>query len=102
MPGDFVWTLARVIHWVIQAYILLIVVRSVLTWMGEIPSHPLVHLLRRLTDPAFRLVHRIIPERFTIIGNIDISPIIIIMVLYLVDHLVARLLIEYAFRSGGI
>ena len=99
--NHFLITLAQFIHWAIHIYIGIIIVRAVISWMGNIPPNPFIHLLRRLTDPVFRLVYRILPYNVTIIGNIDISPIIIIVALYLIDSLVSSLLAGYAVQLQG-
>ncbi len=101
MTGNFIGVLAQVIHFAIQVYIFIILIRSVASWMGNVTPNPFFNLLKRLTDPVFRLVHRVLPYQVTVIGNIDISPIIIILGLYLVDRLVAGLLLDYAFRLEG-
>ncbi|UCH95381.1 MAG: YggT family protein [Candidatus Aminicenantes bacterium] len=95
--------LADVFHTAIRIYILIIIVRAVISWMGNIPPNSFVQILRRLTDPVFRLVHRILPSNITVIGSIDISPIIIILALYLIDNLVTRLLLEFSYqlKLGG-
>jgi len=96
MSGNFLWALAQIIHFAIQAYIFIILIRSVASWMGNVPPNPFFYLLKRLTDPVFRFVHRVLPYNVTIIGNIDISPVIIILGLLLVDKLVTGFLSDYA------
>ncbi len=93
--GHFLKALAYILHMALQLYIIIVLVRSVLSWMGGIPhNNTLIYVLRRLTDPVFRLVHRYIP--FTIVGNIDISPIIILMGLYFIDYFLTGFLMSYA------
>lgn len=92
--GNFLNAFAQLFHTVIQIYILIIIVRSVLSWMGNIPPNTFVMILRRLTDPVFRLVHRTLP--FTIIGGIDISPIIIVIVLYFIDSFLTGVMLDFA------
>lgn len=93
--GHFFKAVAYIIHMALNLYMIIVLVRSVLSWMGGIPRHsPLVIILRRLTDPVFRLVHRYLP--FTIVGNIDISPIIILMALYFIDQFLVGVLMGYA------
>jgi YggT family protein len=101
MTGNFFGALAQIIHFAIQVYIFIIIIRSVASWMGNVPPNPFFNLLKRLTDPVFRFVHRVLPYNVTIIGNIDISPIIIILALYLVDRLVTGLLTDYAIQFRG-
>ncbi|MCI0471929.1 MAG: YggT family protein [Candidatus Aminicenantes bacterium] len=102
ITADFLITLAQIFHWLIQGYIIIIIIRSIMSWMGNLPPHPLVQLLRRLTDPVFRLVYRVLPHHVLIVGNIDISPIIIVIALSLVDMFVTGLLTDLARQVGRI
>lgn len=78
----------------IQIYIIIIFVRSIISWMGNIPPNPFIMILRRLTDPVFRLVHRHLP--FLIVGGFDISPILILVVLYFIDNFMTGVLLDFA------
>lgn len=99
--GYFLKAFAHFFHLVIQLFIVVIIIRSVISWMGTIPPNRFVFILRRLTDPVFRLFHRYIP--FSVIGGIDISPIIIIILLIFVDHFFTGIMLEYSVRliTGG-
>ncbi|MCK4763744.1 MAG: YggT family protein [Candidatus Aminicenantes bacterium] len=101
IAGNFLRVLANLIHGVINVYILIIIVRSVMSWMGRVPRHPLVRVLRQLTDPVFRYVHRVLP--FTIVGGIDISPLMIVMALYFIDDFLYSVLLGFAVKllAGG-
>jgi len=92
--SSFIKALAQLIHLVIQLYIFVLIIRAVISWMGNVPPNPLIYILRRLTDPVFRLVHRFVP--FAIVGGIDISPILIIIVLYFIDNVVSGALLAHA------
>ena len=92
--GNFLKVLAQLIHLLIQIYILIIIVRSVISWIGNIPPNRLIYILRKLTDPVFRYVHRLFP--FAIIGGIDISPILIVIALYFIDNFFYGVLMGYA------
>lgn len=92
--GRFLNALVQIISVAIHVYIFIILIRAVISWMGNIPINNFIILLRRITDPVFRFVHRHLP--FTIIGGIDISPIIIVMVLYLINAVVIGTLGDYA------
>ena len=92
--GNLLKTVAQLFHFVIQAYILIIIVRSVISWIGTVPRNQFTFILRKLTDPVFKFVHRRLP--FTIIGGIDISPIIIVMALYFIDNFLYSVLMGYA------
>ena len=94
ISGNFLKAIAQFIHLAINLYILVIIVRSVISWMGTVPPNRFIFMLRRLTDPVFRLVHRYLP--FSILGGIDISPIIIIVVLYFIDNFFTGMIMGYA------
>lgn len=102
MSGNFFGALAQIIHFAIHVYIFIIIIRAIASWMGNVPPNPFFNLLKQLTDPVFRFVHRVLPYNVTVIGNIDISPIIIILGLYLVDRLVTGLLLDFAIQSRGV
>lgn len=92
--SEFFRAFAQVFHLVIHVYIFIIIVRSIMSWMGNMPYNRFTLLLRKLTDPVFRLVHKSLP--FAIIGGIDISPIIIIIILIFIDKFFTGLLLNYA------
>lgn len=94
IPGHVVRALADLLHLLIQIYIFIIIIRAVISWMGNIPPNTFTYILRRLTDPVFRWIHRTLP--FTVMGGIDVSPIIIIVALYFIDNLLYGLLMGYA------
>ncbi len=92
--GNFLKSFAQLFHLIVQAYIFIIIIRSVISWLGNIPYNTFILILRRLTDPVFRFVHKTLP--FTVVGGIDISPIIIIVILYFVDSFFTGIMIGYA------
>jgi len=95
---DLLKAFINLLQLIINAYIIVILVRSVISWAGPLPQNRIVYFLRRITDPVFRFVHKYFP--FTIIGNIDISPILIIFILYFVNNLLSRWLISIVMRGG--
>ncbi len=94
ITANLVKALAQLIHMVLYVYSLIIIVRSLISWVGDIPPNAFTYALRRLTDPLFRFVHRYLP--FTIVSGIDISPIIILITLYFIDNLVYSLLMNWS------
>ena len=94
ISGNFVRALANLIHTIINVYIVIIIIRSIISWMGTIPPNPFIIMLRRLTDPVFRFVHRNLP--FMVLGGIDVSPIAIVLVLYFIDNFITGFLLDLA------
>ncbi len=85
-------------HYLIQVYIFVVIVRSIISWIGTIPPNSFILLLRKLTDPVFRFVHKHLP--FTIVGKIDIPPIIISVALYFADNIIIGM-INQPVTTGG-
>lgn len=67
-----------------------ILIRVLISWIPNLdPYNPIVRLLRQITDPVLEPARRIIPP----LGGIDISPIVVIIVLQLLERLLIGLLI---------
>ncbi|MEW6352058.1 MAG: YggT family protein [Thermodesulfobacteriota bacterium] len=81
--GNFVHAAADVLAVVLEIYMLIVIVAAVLSWITVDPYNPGVRFLRGVTDPAFRLVRRLLPLPQT---GIDFSPIIVILVIYFLQR----------------
>lgn len=92
--GHFILAFSNLFSIVIQIFIFIIIVRSILSWAGPLPNNQFIYILRKITDPIFRYVHKVIP--FSIIGGIDITPIIILFTLYFVDAFFSGVLNDFA------
>lgn len=92
--GFWRWLVVAV-EWIFNTYSFLIIIRTLLSWMGPLPYHPLVRHLKRLTDPVLRLVHRYFP--FAVISGIDVAPMIVLLLLYLCKSIIVRLIYRMLF-----
>jgi YggT family protein len=83
--------------WIFLSYLLrllewLIIIRALLSWFVSPHSrHPLVTLLHRITDPILRPISQLIP----VTGGFDISPLVAILLLELLQRVIARLAFMY-------
>jgi YggT family protein len=78
-------SLIKLIGSLLDGYVLLIIIRALLSWFSPNPYNKLVQLLFRATEPVLSPIRRIVP-----LQGIDISPIIAIL---LIDMVVKRLII---------
>ncbi len=85
--------LAQILHMIISIYIWVVIIGALITWVNPDPYNPIVQILRRLTEPAYAFVRRYIP---TMIGGIDLAPIIIIIGLQFIDLFAVKLLFSLA------
>ena len=93
VASNFVLALARLLELVINAYIWIIIARALISWVNPDPYNPIVRFLYRVTEPVLRLVRYRLP--MLSIG-LDLSPMVVILVLYFVDLFVISSLRELA------
>lgn len=85
--------IAQILHMVINAYIWVVIIAAVITWVRPDPYNPIVQLLQRVTEPLYALIRRYIP---TVIGGVDLSPLIVILVLQFADLFLVKILFSLA------
>ena len=88
--GNLVSALASVLNMLLSAYMWIIIIRALISWVSPDPYNPIVQFLRAATDPVLYRVRRWLPVSF---GGIDFSPIIVIAgIIFLQAFLVQSLL----------
>ncbi len=96
--------LITVIRAALNIYVWLVIGSAILSWLvhfGVINTRNqfvsmLGEFLWRITEPALRPIRRFMPN----LGGIDISPIILILIVYFIDMVLHRFLISL--YSGGL
>ena len=89
--NDPLYTVVNILNTILSLLTYAIIIRAVLSWVRPNPNNPLVRLLNKVTDPIMKPLERIIPP----LGGLDISPIIAIVLIQLVQRLLPRLLGAY-------
>jgi YggT family protein len=69
----------------IRVYMVLILIRVVVSWVRPNPNNPFVQVIYNLTEPILSPLRRIVPP---IGGTIDISPIILFILFYVIIGLI--------------
>jgi YggT family protein len=88
---------ANLISSLITIYIWVLIISAVLSWLVAFnvvnTSNRVVYLIGdftyRVTEPVLRPIRRILPN----LGGIDISPIILILLLYFLRDLIVEMLV---------
>jgi YggT family protein len=78
----------------INVYICVIIIAGLITWVNPDPRNQLVQILYRLSEPAYKLVHRYIP---TVFNGIDLAPLIIVVILQIAMVFIKAGLMRLAF-----
>ncbi len=90
--------LIQVILIALNLYVWAIIISAILSWLVAFnvinTSNQLVYMigdfLHRITEPALRPIRNFLPN----LGGIDISPIILILVIFLLQGVLQRLMLQ--------
>ena len=58
VAGNLFTALASVLHMLLQAYIWVVIIRALISWVNPDPWNPIVQMLNRLTDPLLEPIRR--------------------------------------------
>jgi YggT family protein len=86
-----VYFLYRFVDLLFTILIFAIVGRALLSWFNLGPSNPIVRLLYEITEPILAPMRRVIP----MIGMLDISPIVAILLLSFMQNLILQAMVAY-------
>src|ERR1700726_2948399 len=97
MVNPFLW----LIDTLITLYIYVLIAAAVMSWLiafNVVNSYnPTVRriwdFLYRVTEPALRPIRAILPN----LGGIDISPVILILIIYFIQEVIIRYIYPYVF-----
>ncbi len=90
--ATFLNAIIEILHILISAYIWVVIIASLITFVRPDPYNQIVQILYRLTEPVFIQVRRVIP---TIFGGIDFAPLIVIIFLKFIDLFFIGILRNY-------
>ena len=92
--GNFIIAVAKIIDIALTAYMWIIVIRAVLSWVNPDPYNPIVRFLYQVTEPVMAPVRRWIPLRGM---GIDFSPMIILLVIVFLQSFLVPSLMQFAY-----
>ncbi|MEK9172335.1 MAG: YggT family protein [Nitrospirota bacterium] len=99
VAGNLFTALASVLHMLLQAYIWVVIIRSLISWVNPDPWNPIVQMLNRLTDPLLEPIRR---KMFRMMGyggmGLDLSPLILIAAVYFLDFFLVWTLADIGMR----
>lgn len=95
LTGNFLEGIAEVLNWGLTIYLYIIIARAIISWVSPSPYNPIVQFLYAVTEPVLRYARRIIPP---IGGTLDLSPLIVILVIYFLKVFLVNSLLELAQR----
>jgi YggT family protein len=98
--GGFVVPVIRVILALLDLYWWIIIISAIMSWLMAFnvintynrPVAMLVDVLYRLTEPVLRPIRHFLPN----FGGIDISPVIVLLIIWFVQMELAQLMFQVA------
>ena len=86
---------------VLQIYVWLLIASAVLSWLVAFnvvnTRNPVVHMigdfLYRITEPVLRPIRNFMPS----LGGLDVSPVILILIIWLIERIIVYYIYPYVF-----
>ncbi|MDD4855096.1 MAG: YggT family protein [Sulfuricurvum sp.] len=89
MMGGIVSGLGGIVHSLLTVYIWVVIIGALLSWVRPDPYNPIVQVLYRLSEPAYRAVRRLVP---TVFNGLDLAPLILIITLQVIDVILVNII----------
>ena len=89
----FFTALANLVNLALWAYMWIIIIRALLSWVNPDPYNPIVRFLYRVTEPVLRPIRSRFP---TWQMGLDLSPLVVILVIYFLQQFLVPILHEIA------
>jgi YggT family protein len=97
--SGFVRFLADALDMLLNLYFWILLIAAVLTWVSPDPRNPIVRFLYSVTEPVLYAVRRRLP--FVQTGGIDLSPLVVMLGIMLVQYVVVTPLRRLAFELAA-
>src|SRR5204862_5206659 len=91
--------LASVLNSLLELYFWIVLISALLSWVSPDPRNPIVRFLYSVTEPVLYWMRRRLP--FLIIGNFDLSPLVLMFGIRFLQRVLVASLYELAFRIGA-
>lgn len=97
--GNFIIAMANVLDIIFTIYSFIVIIAAVISWVNPDPYNPIVRFLYRVTEPLLRPIRKLLPFRLPV----DISPLILLLIIYFLQKFLITSLVELGYRiKGGI
>lgn len=92
---NLIFAVATILDYVLLAYMWILVIRALLSWVNPDPYNPIVRALYSITEPVLSFLRRKFP---LMAGTIDFSPLVAILVIVFLQRFLVKTLIDVAAR----
>ncbi|HEY3276540.1 MAG TPA: YggT family protein [Syntrophorhabdaceae bacterium] len=93
--GNFIYGVAYVVNLLLELYLWVVIIRTILSWIRPNPYNPLVRIIYGMVDPVTYRISRMLPTR---IGMFDIAPFLVIIVIIFLQKFAVNSLLDLGMR----
>jgi YggT family protein len=93
--ANILMAIAGVLGVVLNFMLFLIIARVIVSWVNADPSNWIVRVIVSTTDPLLIPIRRKLPLAF---GGLDFSPIVVMLLIYILQIVVVQSLNDYALQ----
>jgi YggT family protein len=97
--GNFLAAVAKLLDFVLNIYLWIVIIRALLSWVNPDPYNPIVRFISQITDPLFYRVRRWCP--WAAIGGIDFSPMLIMLGIFFLQSFLVQSLLQLAYTIAN-
>lgn len=98
VPVVALWALPALVSLVINVFLFAVLIVVILSWISPQGYNPALLILHRLTSPLLEPARRLLPP----IGGLDLSPMLVMVGLYLLEMLVVPPLMQLTGAPGWV
>ena len=96
VAGNAVVAVARVLGLLLQAYMWVVIIYALMSWVNPDPRNPIVRFISALAEPFLDTIRRLLP--FARLGALDLSPLIGVLLIYGTQLFVVQSLLDFGAR----
>ena len=93
--SNLIFGLAKFLDLLLTFFMYIILGRVIVSWVNADPHNPIVRFLVRVTEPVLSRLRRLFPA-LTNLGGLDLTPLLVIGVIYFVQIAVVNTLLQIA------
>lgn len=94
LVGYLIIAIAKIASMIIDIYTFILVGAVIVSWVNADPTNPIVRFLRQTTEPILYRVRQLLPRPLWKTG-LDFSPIIVLILLFLIDNVLITGLVDW-------
>ena len=91
--ANFIRAIAQVVDIGLTFFMWIVIAHAILSWVNPDPFNPIVRFINQVTEPLLYQIRKRIPTAF---GGIDLSPMIVLLVIFFLKIFVVESLVMFS------